>query len=272
MHRPLVDRVALVTGAGSTIGRACALALARGGAALAIPLTRDTQHIARDLREAGAVVKSVSAESVERAVDQAFAWRGRLDILVNHADARVARPIEKTEARHIDAMYGAHCRAALFATRRAVPYMLAQPKKGRPPAHIVSISPPLDLAVLPGRVAYSVAKLGMSLVAMGTGMELRDRGILVNALWPSTLIEGSNTNDHAIGDGVTWRAPAIVGDALVQLVQSGAMAAQTLLDEQVLRAAGVDDFSRYRCTEADAALALAAYGRGGRGVVPPQIS
>jgi len=256
MSPPLLDRVALVTGAPSAIGRACALALARAGAAVALPLTRDTQHVAHHLREEGAVVKAVS---VDAAVDEAFAWRGRLDVLVNHADARVWRAMENTEGRHIDAMHAAHCRAALHATRRAVPYMLSQRRVGEPPSHIVNISPPLDLAVLPGRVAYSVAKLGMTLAAVGAGMELRGRGILVNALWPSTLIEGSNTNDHAIGERAVWRTPDIVGDALVRLVQDDAMAAQTLLDEQLLRAAGITDFSHYRCTEAHAALALAGY-------------
>ena len=247
MRAPLLNRVALVTGAPTAIGRACALALARAGAAVALPLTRDTQHVADYLREEGAVVKAVS---VDAAVDQAFAWRGRLDVLVNHADARVWRAVEKTERRHIDAMHAAHCRAALHATRRAVPYMLSQRRADGPPSHIVNISPPLDLAVLPGRVAYSVAKLGMTLAAVGTGMELRGRGILVNALWPSTLIEGSNTNDHAIGERAVWRTPAIVGDALVELVQNNSTTAQTLLDEHVLRAAGVDDFSAYRVGDA----------------------
>ena len=247
MRSPLLGRVALVTGAPTAIGRACALALARAGAALAIPVTRDTQHVADYLREQGAVVKAVS---VDAAVDQAFAWRGRLDVLVNHADARVWRAVENTEGRHIDAMHAAHCRATLRATHRAVPYMLSQRRVGEPPSHIVNISPPLDLAVLPGRVAYSVAKLGMTLAAVGTGMELRGRGILANALWPSTLIENSNTNDHAIGERAVWRTPAIVGDALVELVQDNSTTARTLLDEQVLRAAGVESFSTYRVDDA----------------------
>ena len=257
-------RVALVTGATSAIGRACATALARSGVAVALPLSDHAQHVAREIRAStGGHVKSLAGETLNEVVYAAWSWRGRLDILVNHASARVCRAVEHTETRHIDAMHAAHCRAALVATRHAVPLMLAQRRDGaEPPCHIVNVSPPLEgVPHLPGGVAYTVAKLGMTLAAVGAGEELRGRGVCVNALWPRTRIEGSHANDYTqceCGDGhdresAAWRTPDVVGDALVALTRQHAVTAQALLDEQVLREyAGVVDFASYRAAPATA--------------------
>lgn len=242
----LANRVALVTGATNPIGRACSRALVRAGVAIAMPLTPHTDHVANQLREQGGVVKALHCDTIDETVDAAFAWRGRLDILVNHCDAGVCRQIEKTEIRHFDMMHGVHCRAALLSARRAIPYMLAAAQQTGidRPSHIVNIAPPLDIALLPGRVAYSVAKLGMTLSAIGLAEELRGRGVHVNTLWPRTLIDGSNCNEHAVAERAVVRSADVVGDALCELVASW-HTGRTLLDEEVLREAGVRDFAPY---------------------------
>ena len=49
--------------------------------------------------------------------------------------------------------------------------------------HIVNMSPPIDLNMLPGRIGYCISKFGMTLVAHGIGKELKGQGVACNALW-----------------------------------------------------------------------------------------
>lgn len=53
--------------------------------------------------------------------------------------------------------------------------------------HIINMSPPIDLDILPGKIAYCISKFGMTMIAHGLAKEYEGKGIAVNALWPITM-------------------------------------------------------------------------------------
>ena len=117
----------------------------------------------------------------------------------------------------------------------------------------MNLAPPLrstlDAKWFSPHVAYTMAKYGMSLCVLGMAEEFRARGIAVNALWPRTtidteairLIAGHAARRHA-------RSPAIMADAAHWILTqpSRDVTGRFLIDEEVLRNAGVTDLSQYR--------------------------
>src|SRR5205085_3715053 len=103
--------------------------------------------------------------------------------------------------------------------------------------------------MVPGRVAYAISKLGMTLLTHGLAEEVRGDNIAVNSLWPVTIIESLASINHALGTPALWRKPDILVDSVLRLVQKepSELTGQALLDEDFLRAEGVTDFSGYAC-------------------------
>jgi citronellol/citronellal dehydrogenase len=120
----------------------------------------------------------------------------------------------------------------------------------RKSGHIINMSPPMDLSILPGRVAYGISKLGMTLLTMGLAEEVKTHNIAVNSLWPVTIIESQASINHQLGTPAMWRKPDILVDCVRRLVVErppGSLTGQALLDEDFLRSEGVTDFTGYAC-------------------------
>ncbi|HEY4104327.1 MAG TPA: hypothetical protein VGM44_10565, partial [Polyangiaceae bacterium] len=117
--------------------------------------------------------------------------------------------------------------------------------------HILMLSPPLTLEPrwFAPHLAYTIAKYGMSLCVLGLAEELKPRGIAVNALWPRTVIATAAVQNLLGGDLAMARArsPEIVADAAHAILTkpSREYSGHFAIDEDVLREAGVSDFSRY---------------------------
>ena len=98
-------------------------------------------------------------------------------------------------------------------------------------------------------MAYSLSKFGMILCVLGMAEEFRTAGIAVNALWPRTAIATAAVRNLLGGDDSIRRCrkPEIVADAAYAILTqpSRESTGQFFLDEDVLRAAGVDDLSTY---------------------------
>jgi citronellol/citronellal dehydrogenase len=115
--------------------------------------------------------------------------------------------------------------------------------------HVINMSPPLDLAVVPGRIAYAISKLGMTLLTFGLAEEVRQHNIAVNSLWPATIIESQASINFGLGTPEMWRKPDILVDCVLRLVRKepSVLTGQALVDEDFLRSEGVTDFGRYAC-------------------------
>jgi len=98
--------------------------------------------------------------------------------------------------------------------------------------------------------------MGMSLVTLGLAAEFADRRIAINALWPRTIIATDALKMIPGIDVARCRKPIIVADAAhaVLSTDAGQRTGQFLIDEDVLRAAGVTDFEHYAVTPGQSLL------------------
>jgi citronellol/citronellal dehydrogenase len=254
----LDQRVAVITGASRGIGRALALGLARHGCSIVVAAksTHPTEKLPGSIFTVAEEVESLGAQALPFQIDvrdsdqiDALATKtverfGRIDILVNNAGALWWQPLLETPAKRFDLVLGVNARAAFLLSRAALPHMIAQ-KWG----HIINMSPPIDLRVLPGRIAYFMSKFGMTMLTQGLAEEVRSANVAVNSLWPVTIIESFASINWGLGTPAMWRKPEILVDCVLKLVhkEPAALTGQSLLDEEFLRSEGVTDFSGYAC-------------------------
>lgn len=186
---------------------------------------------------------SVVSEAVERTVHQF----GGIDIVVNNASSIDLSPTESIRMSRYDLMQDINTRGAFLLSKQSIPYL----RRAVNP-HILTMSPPITLEPRWFQsigVAYTVSKFGMSLLTLGLAEELGADGIAVNSLWPRTTVDTAAIR-NVVGPELTHRSrtPAIVADA-AHAVLTGSSTDATgrfLIDEDVLLAAGVADFGKYR--------------------------
>jgi citronellol/citronellal dehydrogenase len=264
----LAGRVAVITGSSRGIGRALALGLARNGCHIVVAAksTASTERLPGSIYTVAQEVEALGAQSLPLAVDvrdaeqiEALAAKtrerfGRIDILINNAGALWWQPLLETPAKRFDLVMSVNARAAFLLSRAVLPSMIE-----RRLGHIINMSPPLDLTMVPGRIAYSISKLGMTLLTHGLAEEVRAHNVAVNSLWPVTVIESQASINFGLGTPEQWRKPDILVDCVLRLVQKdpSAVTGRALLDEDFLREEGVTDFSGYSCVP---------------GRVPPRLS
>lgn len=256
---PLAGRVAIITGASRGIGRAVALKLAKEGAAVVIAaktaeldprLPGTIYTVAQEVEALGGRALPLRVDvrdenALQMMVDKTLETFGRVDILVNNAGALWWYPVVETPPKRFDLVMQVNLRASFIASHLVLPHMIAQ-RWG----HIITMSPPIDLSVLPGKVAYMISKFGMTMLALGLAEEVREHNVAVNALWPRTLIESQATIAWGLGTPKQWRKADIMADAVYEIVrrEPHTCTGNAFIDEEVLREAGVTDFSIYNCT------------------------
>jgi citronellol/citronellal dehydrogenase len=138
--------------------------------------------------------------------------------------------------------------------------------------HVLVYSPPIDLRVLPNKVAYCISKFGMTMLAQGMAEELRGKPFSINALWPVTAVESYATINFQLGNPTVWRKPAILADASLAIVAKppGQASGNAYLDEDFLRGEGVTDFVPYRCDPEHEPPHIGFDGMPKAGLVPPR--
>jgi NAD(P)-dependent dehydrogenase (short-subunit alcohol dehydrogenase family) len=180
-ERPLGEMVALVTGGGSGIGRATAVALADRGAAVLVAGRRADalERTAAAHDSIRSVTGDVSvASDAERIVRTAVAESGRLDLLVNNAGAVKPTPLGETEPEIAQ---------ALWATNVLGPTLLAQfalAHLERTRGAIVNVSSTFGHKPAPTISQYGASKAALEQLTRSWALELADRGIRVNAVAP----------------------------------------------------------------------------------------
>jgi citronellol/citronellal dehydrogenase len=169
---------------------------------------------------------------------------GGIDILVNNARAIWLRGTLETPMKRFDLMQQVNSRGSFLCAQACLPQLLKAPNP-----HILTLCPPpsLDPKWWGPHTGYTLAKMGMSFVTLGLAAEFGPQGVAVNALWPRTLIATDALNmipGVAAGNG---RTPAIMGDAAHAVLTRAAagFSGNFLVDDEVLRQAGVTDFSGY---------------------------
>jgi citronellol/citronellal dehydrogenase len=255
----LRNRTVFISGASRGIGLAIACRLAREGANIILAAKTSEAHpklpgtvfsAAEQVAAAGGkalpVVCDIRDEAqVLAAVEQGVATFGGIDACVNNASAISLTDTLSTEMKRYDLMNQVNARGTFLCSKATLPHLL---KSENP--HILNIAPPLDLDPkwFKGHVAYTIAKFGMSLCTLGMAAELRGR-VGVNSLWPLTAIDTAAVRFALGGDAMAadCRSPEIMADAAYAIVSRPARdcSGNFFIDEEVLRAEGVTDFSRY---------------------------
>jgi 3-oxoacyl-[acyl-carrier protein] reductase len=222
-------RVALITGAGSPtgIGFACARALAREGAAIAIASTTDRIHErASELQQehgevAGFVGDLTDRPRVRTIVAEVLELFGRIDILVNNAgmfhvgmDAQSSSSFIDLEDADWDEEIARTLHTAFNVTRAVAPGMVDR-NWGRI-VMVSSVTGPV--ATNPGSTGYGAAKAGMDGLMRGLAIELGPHSITANSVAPGWIASGSQLPEEAAAGRHTPLGRSGTPDEVAELV------------------------------------------------------
>lgn len=228
--KPLAGRVALVTGAGSGIGRATAQRLAAEGACVVVA-DRDGQAaktVADSIGSADVAVAAVadvtSEDDVAAALAAAALAFGGVDLVVNNAGLSISKPLTETTLADWDILHDVMARGSFLVSREAAKVMQAQGMGG----DIIYIVSKNGVFAGPSNVAYGAAKADQAHQVRLLAAELGAIGVRVNGINPDGVVRGSGI----FAGGWGARRAAVYG---VPEDELGAYYAQrTLLKKEVL--------------------------------------
>ncbi|NED15463.1 bifunctional aldolase/short-chain dehydrogenase [Streptomyces sp. SID9124] len=191
--KPLATRVALVTGAGSGIGKAIAHRLAAEGACVVVA-DLDAANAAAVAEELGGPDKAVavtvdvtSEEQIAEAFRSAALAFGGVDLVVNNAGISISKPLLETTARDWDLQHDIMARGSFLVSREAARLMRAQGMGG----DIVYIASKNAVFAGPNNIAYSATKADQAHQVRLLAAELGGDGIRVNGVNPDGVVRGS---------------------------------------------------------------------------------
>ncbi len=191
--KPLAARVALVTGAGSGIGKAIAKRLAREGACVVVAdLDADSANVVAgeigDADAAIAVAADVSDEPrVVDAVRQATLAFGGVDLVVNNAGLSISKPLLETSVGDWDLQHDVMARGSFLVSREAARVMIEQGLGG----DLVYVVSKNGVVAGPDNLAYGAAKADQAHQVRLLAAELGRHGIRVNGVNPDAVVRGS---------------------------------------------------------------------------------
>jgi len=262
LEKPDLDgSTAFITGTTRGIGKSLALALAEQGCNI-VSTGKTVDDSDSDLE--GTIHKTAEAceekgvdahaiqlnvrdeENVQAAAEEAIDEFGEVDIVINNASAIQIANVEDLPANRFDLLAEVNVRGTYLVNRAFLPHL-----KELDEGWILSNSPPVKIDRAAGSAAYAWSKLGMTFVTLSLDGELAGHDIGCNSVWPVTAIDTRATRYFGLGTEKDWRTPEVVSDAFLEVLRRAPAecSGNSFYTEELLRAAGVDNFSKYKVVE-----------------------
>ena len=183
----LKDKVCVITGGGSGIGRATALLFAQEGAHLVIADKRNAQAVAAECANKGAQAMAVEADvavaaDVRRVVEAAVERFQRLEVLVNNAGYGIRGNVVETDEEAWDALMAVNVRGVFLCSKHAIPVM-----KRSGGGTIVNTASVVAAVGISNRAAYCASKGAVAALTRAIAVDHVGDGIRCNAIAPGTI-------------------------------------------------------------------------------------
>lgn len=221
------NKVIVVTGAGSGMGRALVLALLKRGARVAAvdlneSTLQETVALTGQQGKVSAHVVNVSdRQAVEALPAEVIAAHGAVDGIINNAG--IIQPFVRLNDLQYDAIervLNVNLYGVIYMTKAFLPHLLK-----RPEAHIVNVSSMGGFFPVPGQSLYGASKAGVKLLTEGLYSELIDTNVRVTTVFPGAIATNISQNS-----GVTIQAPASAESSQSFPTTSAEDAAQIIID------------------------------------------
>jgi NAD(P)-dependent dehydrogenase (short-subunit alcohol dehydrogenase family) len=197
----LQDKVVVVTGGASGIGRAIAMLFAREGARVVIGDVTETPleggvPTREVIAAGGGIVRfrrcDVSEwDDVDALVGSAVAEFGRLDAMVNNAAIRgEGRPLLETSEQDWDRVMAVNAKGVFFGCKAAVRQFLTQDPVAEVRGRIVNISSQHGMVAAPGKLAYGTGKAAAAYITKQVAVDYAKHGVICNAVAPGRILTG----------------------------------------------------------------------------------
>lgn len=200
MTRRLPDRVCIVTGAASGIGRAIARRFAAEGARVVILDPRSEpieggESTVDLITGAGGQAERLDVDvsdwdALDAAVSETVERFGALHVMVNNAAIYTGTDLLATTSDDWDRVMAVNLRGVFNGCKRAVMQMLAQEPIGEARGRIINISSQHGMIACPGDIAYGVSKAGTVYITRQVAHDYAARGIVCNAVAPGKILTG----------------------------------------------------------------------------------
>jgi NAD(P)-dependent dehydrogenase (short-subunit alcohol dehydrogenase family) len=206
-----------VTGADGALGSAMVrVALASGARVVAL----DRTDLAAQSGVAGLVtigkVDLTKTEDTQRAFSSAAERLGGLDGLVNIAGSFKWEKLADGSVEVWDQLYAINLRTAVNATRAALPFLT------HPGGRVVNVGAMAANHAGAGMGAYAASKSGVARLTEALAEELKDQGVTVNAVLPSTIDTPQNRTEMPKSDFTRWVKPEALAGVIVFLLSDAA--------------------------------------------------
>ncbi len=265
----LTGSTAFITGTTRGIGKQIALDLAEQGCNIVSTgktseeddygedkdLEGTIEQTAREAEERGVEALPIQIdvrdeEAVETTAEEAIDHFGEVNIVINNASAIQLMTVEDLPPNRFDLMTDVNVRGTYLTSRAFIDHL-----KDVENSWILTNAPPVKVDRMPGSAPYTWSKLGMSFVTLSLADELAEHDIGCNSFWPVTAIDTRATRYFGLGTEDDWRSPDIVSDTVLEILRRNPaeFTGNAVYDEDLLREAGLDDFSEYNLTPGDPA-------------------
>ena len=265
----LSGSTAFITGTTRGIGKRIALDLAEQGCNV-VSTGKTSEHddygedrdlegsieqTAREVEERGAEALPIKldvrdADTVEAAAQEAIDHFGEVNIVINNASAIQLMTVEDLPPNRFDLMTDVNVRGTYLTSRAFIDHL-----KDVDDAWVLTNAPKIKIDRSPGSAPYTWSKLGMSFVTLSLADELGGYDVGCNTFWPVTAIDTRATRHFGLGTEDDWRTPKIVSDTVLEILSRdpAEFTGNAVYDEELLREAGLADFSEYNLTDGDPA-------------------